>query len=152
MIAYEYSGIHIFRASPYFDQSWPDICEVGGKASLTQKVRTKMAQILPAIIMFFITVIFAALFFVPATKFPQKNKLINFYWSGFWIYLALIAAFAGASNILLILQYDAMSFSNAALMGISASFVLFVMFAWARLSSSAFIALFKRLRKNHNAA
>jgi len=97
--------------------------------------------------MFFITVGFTALFLVPAVHFPQKNSLINFYWSGFWIYLALISCIAGSSNTLLILRYDASSFATPALVGVSASFVVFVMFAWVRLSSAAFITAFKHLRK-----
>jgi len=99
--------------------------------------------------MFFITIGFAALFFLPATKFPQKNRLINFYWSGFWVYLAIISSLAGAANTLLILQYDTMSFADAALIGVSASFVFFVMFAWVRLSGTAILAVVKRLKQKH---
>lgn len=105
-----------------------------------------MTQTLPAAIMFFITIGFAALFFFPTTKFPQKNKLVNFYWSGFWIYLAMIASFAGAANTLMILKFDTMEFADAVLAGVSASFVFFVMFAWVRLSGSAIFAGVKRLR------
>ncbi|MEP1231473.1 MAG: hypothetical protein ABJG88_12420 [Litorimonas sp.] len=106
-----------------------------------------MAHIPPAAIMFSITIIFAAMFFIPATKYPRKNKLINFYWSGFWIYLAFIASIAGAANTLWILRYDTMSLADAILTGVSASFVVFVMFAWLRLSGSVFFAAIKHFRK-----
>jgi len=106
-----------------------------------------LAHLTPALIMFLITIAFAAGFFLPATKYPRKNKLTNFYWSGFWIYLGFISSIAGAANTLWILQYDTMSLADAILTGVTASFVFFVMFAWVRLSGSAFVSVIKRLRK-----
>lgn len=106
-----------------------------------------MTHFLPAAIMFFITIGFTALFVLPAIRYPRKSKLINFYWSGFWVYLAIIASLSGAANTLFIMSYDAMTFADAVLAGVSASFVVFVIFAWFRLSGSFIIAAFKRLRK-----
>ena len=106
-----------------------------------------MIHILPAAVMFFITIGFTALFVLPAIRYPRKSKLINFYWAGFWVYLAIISSLSGAANTLFILRYDAMTFSDAALLGVSASFVVFVMFAWLRLSGSFVLAGLKRILK-----
>jgi len=106
-----------------------------------------MIHLLPAAIMFFITIGFTALFVLPAMRYPRKSKLINFYWSGFWVYLAMIASLSGAANTLMILKLDTMTFSDAALFGVSTSFVVFVMFAWLRLSGGFIVTAFKRLRK-----
>jgi hypothetical protein len=84
--------------------------------------------------MFTITVIFTAIFMFPAVKFAQRSKLVNFYWVGFWGFLSWIAALSGARGILDILGYDVDRFAGAVLTGITASFVIFVMFAWARLT------------------
>ena len=105
-----------------------------------------MTQLLPASIMFFITIGFTSLFFVPVTKFQRKDELVNFYWIGFWLFLALISAIAGAANTLLLLKYDSMAFTDAVLMGVTASFVFFVMFAWARLCGTLFLSSFNRFR------
>jgi hypothetical protein len=84
--------------------------------------------------MFTITVLVVAAFWFPALKFTQRCKIVNFYWVGFWAFLGCITALSGGQAILMILGQDAQQFSNAVLTGISASFVVFVMFAWARLT------------------
>jgi hypothetical protein len=91
-------------------------------------------HLLAAIIMFAITVGFTALFWLPAIKFKQKNHIVNFYWVGLWGFLSSITALSGAQAILIILRQDVQVFTNAFLTGVSAAFVIFVMFAWARLT------------------
>lgn len=113
--------------------------------------RLMLAHTLPVLIMFFCTVVIAALFFIPITKFPRKNKLLNFYWVGFWIFLVIIAAVAGSSSTLNIIGYDASQSSKLMLAGISASFVFFVMFAWFRLSAKAIAVLITRGRNKFKA-
>lgn len=103
-----------------------------------------LAHYLPVFIMFLYTILTASLFFVPITKFPRKNKLLNFYWVGFWTFLVMITAFAGGDNTLKILGYDASATSKIILAAISASFIFFVMFAWFRLSAKAIAALITR--------
>jgi len=105
-----------------------------------------LAQILPVLIMFLFTVFCAALFFVPITRFPRKNKLINFYWVGFWLFLVIISALAGSQNTLDIMGYDVSRSAKFLLAGITVSFVLFVMFAWFRLSAKAIATLITRGR------
>lgn len=109
--------------------------------------RLMLAHTLPVLIMFLYTVLSTALFFIPITKFPRKNKLLNFYWVGFWAFLVIIAAIAGSSSTLKMIGYDASQSSKLMLAGISASFVFFVMFAWFRLSAKAIAALITR---SHN--
>ncbi len=94
-----------------------------------------LIHLLPVIIMFLYTTLSVALFFIPITKFPRKNKLLNFYWVGFWSFLVAIASLAGASNTLRMLSYDASKVSTLLLASITVSFVFFVMFAWFRLSA-----------------
>ena len=100
-----------------------------------------MTQTLPVLIMFLYTALTATLCFIPITRFPRKNKLFNFYWVGFWSFLVIIAAIAGADNTLKISGYDTSETSKIILAGISASLVFFVMFAWFRLSAKAIAAL-----------
>ncbi|MBL4870302.1 MAG: hypothetical protein JKX72_05055, partial [Robiginitomaculum sp.] len=64
------------------------------------------AQILPAAIMFFITVGTAALFWLPAIKIVQKCHIVKFYWMGFWAFLGGLAALSGAESVLVILGQD----------------------------------------------
>jgi len=94
--------------------------------------------------MFAYTVLTVTLFFIPITRFPRKNKLINFYWVGFWAFLVTIAAIAGADNTLKIVGYDASKTSKVLLASISVSFVFFVMFAWFRLCAKLITTTIER--------
>lgn len=98
-----------------------------------------MIQYMPAITMFTITVLITTLFFVPVTRFPQQNRLINFYWSGFWVFLAMITAFSGASSIFDLLGVNVINESNFVLNGVLLAFVAFVVFAWFRLSGATIL-------------
>ena len=103
-----------------------------------------LIHILPVAIMFLYTILSVSLFFIPITKFPRKDKFLNFYWTGFWLFLVAIAAFAGANGTLKILGYDASMTSMAILAGLTASFVFFVIFAWFRLSAKAISTVISR--------
>jgi len=107
-----------------------------------------MAHYIPAFIMFIITVIVTSLFFMPVTRFPMKNKLVNFYWCGFWVFLSIITAISGGGNTLMLARIDAYSLSTGMLTGVMVSFVLFVMFAWFRLSGAAIWSFFTRKRES----
>ena len=102
--------------------------------------------IIPAAIMFIITVLVAALLFVPPTKYPLKNKVTNFYWAGFWTFLAAIWSIAAAISTMTILGLNNFDFSNALLVSVVLSFIVFVVFAWFRLTAVALIAGMKKLR------
>lgn len=106
-----------------------------------------MGNLIPAAIMFFVTVVFVTAFFVPITVFRQKDKLLNFYWIGVWFFLVMITSIAGAQSTLMILDYDTFSVSNALLSGITASFIFFIVFAWFRLSSTAILGFARRYIK-----
>lgn len=105
-----------------------------------------MEQYLPAAIMFSFTLAATILFFLPATLIRQKNKVLQFYWSGVWWFLALIAAIAGGSNTLLLMNIDTVDAANVILTGVIAAFVAFVVFAWFRLSAAAIFAAVKLVR------
>jgi uncharacterized protein HemY len=96
-----------------------------------------LIQILPGLIMFAITLAFVTLFFIPVTAFKQKNELIQFYWVGVWVFLAMIAAFSGGSETLTLFNYDVGNFPTTLLSSLTICFVLFVMFGWFRLSFAA---------------
>jgi len=102
-----------------------------------------MGQVMPAIIMFFITIAACMLFLLP-NKIKFGSELVQFYWRGFWVFLALISLVAGGAETLRLLGYDVEMLSIRALAGIMTSFVLFVGFAWFRLVG---VALFKGFRK-----
>ena len=97
--------------------------------------------------MFAITLAFVTLFFIPVTAFKQKNELIRFYWVGVWLFIAMIAAFSGGSQTLLLLDYDAQNVATAMLTPLTVCFVIFVMFGWFRLSFSAILAGIKHWNK-----
>ncbi len=98
-----------------------------------------MIQLIPVTIMFTVTFVVATLMFLPMTcfDFKKKSALVNFYWCGFWIFLASIAALAGGKNTLMLAGLNADEFANATLMGTNAAFVFFVVFAWFRLAGAA---------------
>ncbi|HHL42808.1 MAG TPA: hypothetical protein ENJ42_04255 [Hellea balneolensis] len=102
--------------------------------------------ILAALIMFLTTIGFSALFLFPAIRFTQNCKIVKFYWIGFWAFLGGIAALSGAQAVLSILHMDVQRVGQAILAGVSAAFVLFVMFAWGRLTLRGVTALAKKVR------
>lgn len=104
-----------------------------------------LQHLLPGFIMFGITVCFVTLMFIPPLRFPNNNKLINFYWTGIWVIMATIAAVAGAFNTLSLVGYDATMMANATFLAMTLCFMLFVAFAWARLSAAAIVAGAKRI-------
>ncbi|WP_026147668.1 hypothetical protein [Robiginitomaculum antarcticum] len=91
-------------------------------------------QVLAPGIMFLITIVFGAIFWWPAMRFPRKNKLVNFYWVGFWAFLAAIAAMSGAQATLMLAGVNVDSTANALLNALTLTFVIFVVFAWFRLA------------------
>lgn len=105
-----------------------------------------MSTFVPALIMFTITVFVVTLFFVPPTVFKRPNKLVNFYWMGFWVFLGLITSITGAQNTLMLLGYNADALANSVLVSVILCFVFFVCFAWFRLSSAAIWHGMKKIR------
>lgn len=96
-----------------------------------------LIQLLPAAIMFTITAAVTSLLCMPIFAFPLKNKIVNFYWSGVWIFLMMISAFAGAMNTLMILDVPAEQTATIYLSILTLCFVIFVVFGWFRLSAKA---------------
>lgn len=88
----------------------------------------------PTILMFIATVLVSALLIMPALKFHIKHDLARFYWRGFWIFLCLIATFAGGQQILALAGADVEKASVFYLAGLTASYITFVVFAWFRLT------------------
>ncbi len=91
-------------------------------------------QYIAASTMFLITVGITSIFCYPAVKFAKKSELMRFYWVGFWAFLGGISSLAGAQAVLNILGLNVDVFASAILTGITAAFIFFVVFAWARLS------------------
>ena len=106
-----------------------------------------MEQLIPVTIMFTVTFLVTVLFLLPVALVKNRHALIKFYFSGFWGFLALITAVAGGMNTLMLARIDVQTFAQAALVGILAAFVIFVMFAWVRLVGfAAFKVLKPKLR------
>ena len=95
------------------------------------------AQLIAALIMFVITAGITSVLCMPILAFPLKNKLVNFYWSGVWVFLMMISAIAGAMNTLIILDVPAEQTATVYLSILTLCFVIFVMFGWFRLSARA---------------
>ena len=96
-------------------------------------------QILAPTIMLVVTSIFAALFFIPAIRFPQKDKVANFYWTGVWVFLGSLVALSGAEGILKLYGVTVSSIYTGIITGCLNAFVIFVMFAWFRLCGLAIL-------------
>ena len=96
-----------------------------------------LTHYLPGLIMFMVTLAFVSLTFVPVTVFKQKNELVRFYWVGAWVFIAMIAAFAGGAETLKLMDYDTGSIPVVFLSALTVSFVVFVVFGWFRLSYAA---------------
>ena len=103
-----------------------------------------MEQYLPVAIMFLVTVITASLFFVPVTMFRKKAGLVRFYWNGFWIFLALITGFAGASSTLMLLGEENVMVSAYLLNALLVTYVTFVVLGWFHLSGKAVFKFISR--------
>ena len=89
--------------------------------------------------MFAITAGVTSVLCMPIFAFPLKNKIVNFYWSGVWIFLMMISAVAGAMNTLLLMDVPAEPTATVYLSILTLCFVIFVMFGWFRLSAKAII-------------
>ena len=103
-------------------------------------------QLTAVFIMFAITVVFASVLLVPVTCFARKSKLVNFYWSGFWILLAVIAATAGGNSVLTILGESEPFIAARVFPMMIALYVCFVVVGWFHLSGKAALAIFNRVR------
>lgn len=95
-------------------------------------------QFIAASLMFFITIAMTSVFWYPAYKISIKNNIVKFYWVGFWAFLGAISAFAGAQAVLVILGQNVENTAGAILAGITAAFIMFVVFAWGRLTLKGF--------------
>lgn len=101
-------------------------------------------QIIAVTIMFMATVVFSALFFIPVTHFKRKTPLMNFYWSGFWVFLALITSFAGGGSTLMLLGENALTVSDAFVTLLMAGFIAFVVLGWMHISGHYVMRTLKR--------
>ena len=101
-------------------------------------------MLLPALIMFSITVTFVSLSLIPAT-FEKKSPLLNFYWVGFWVFIALLAAISGAEQTVWLMGYEDPALADNLLRATSVCFVIFVIFGWARLSGLALVSGLRRV-------
>ena len=101
-------------------------------------------QIIAVTIMFMATVAVASLFFIPVTCFKRKTRLANFYWSGFWVFLALITSFAGGGSTLMLLGENSLTVSDAYTTLILAAFIVFVVLGWLHLTGHFALSVVKR--------
>lgn len=102
-------------------------------------------QIIAVTIMFTATVAVTSLFFIPVTCFKRKTPLLNFYWSGFWMFLALITSFAGGGSTLMLLGENSLSVSDAYTTLILAAFIVFVVLGWLHMTGHFAVSAVKRL-------
>ena len=102
-------------------------------------------SLVPALIMFTITAAVVMGFILPAT-FERKSPLLNFYWTGVWLFPALIAAVSGGEQVVMMLGLDASGFALRLQTALLVCFPLFVVAAWVRLSGAALMAGLRRIR------
>ena len=99
---------------------------------------------IPAIIMFSVTALIVGLCCLPLL-FSSRSKLLNFYWAGFWGFIAMIAATAGGEQGLLLAGVDILHITGPLKVSMTLCFVLFVVFGWFRLTSAALVATVRRV-------
>lgn len=103
-----------------------------------------LSSLLPPLIMFAITVIVVTLCFLPAT-YERKSPLLNFYWVGLWLFIGLIAAIAGGEQTVMLAGMESPELAIRLQTAVSVCFVIFVIFAWFRLSGAALMMGVRRL-------
>ena len=104
-------------------------------------------QLIAVSIMFLVTVMVTTLLCLPITAFKQKSRIINFYWTGFWTFLAVIAGAAGGSSSLMILGLEDQAVSNKVFSALITAYVTFVVVGWFHLSGQALLAIFRKARR-----
>lgn len=85
-------------------------------------------------LMLVLSVGLTSMFWVPALRYKPSEPVINFYAKTFWVLLAGLVGLLSVQNLSLILGDGTGNIGGALLLGLSASFVLFVLFAWGRLT------------------
>ncbi len=103
-------------------------------------------QLIAMSIMFAITCGVTTLLCLPITLISQKSKTVNFYWRGFWAFLAVIAGTAGGASSLMILGLEDPAISNRVYSVLIAAFVGFVVLAWCHLSGTFLMGFYKKAR------
>lgn len=93
-----------------------------------------LGQILAISVMFFITIGVTALFCLPILKTAQKDEIVRFYWCGLWFYLCGLVSLSGAKVMLEMAGQLKHNFAQSILLGVTCSFIFFVVFAWGRLA------------------
>ncbi len=96
-----------------------------------------MEQWAPTLIMLVITFVAIGVLLLP-TLVKYESKVVNFYWAGFWRFLALIAFVAGGSTALSLMDIPVDPVSNIILTGILYIYVAFVVLAWFHICGSTF--------------
>ncbi len=96
-----------------------------------------MEQFYAPAVMFVITVVIASLFAVPAVVYSPKSKVMNFYWSGFWMFLALITGLAFGANTLSMLGAKSVIAYRPVVTFVVGAHVAFVMVAWFHICGKA---------------
>lgn len=104
-----------------------------------------MEQLYGPAIMFGITVVVATLFAIPAVAFTPKSKILKFYWTGFWMFLALITGFAGGANTLMLLGVNDVTAYRPIVNIVITAYVLFVTIAWFHICGKAAFSVFGNL-------
>ena len=102
-------------------------------------------MLVPALVMFALTVIVVTLLLFPAT-FEHRSSVVNFYWVGAWLFLALIAAVSGGAQVVMMLGLDASLFARQLQTALVVCFPLFIAAAWVRLVGVALVSGLRRVR------
>ena len=103
-------------------------------------------QIVPALIMMTVTVGVVAAFLIPAS-YERDAPVLNFYWVGAWLFLALIAAVSGGAQVVMLMGIDGTAIAIRLQTALLVCFPLFIVFAWARLVGTTVVRGARRLAR-----
>lgn len=101
---------------------------------------------IPALVMFVLTAAVVAAFLIPATH-SRRSALLNFYWVGAWLFLALLAAVSGGEQVVRFLGLDASNFAARLQAALLVCFPIFIVAAWLRLVGVALVRGAARLTR-----
>ena len=99
-----------------------------------------------------LTLITCLVLMLPVVFVKFSGALKRFYWRGFWIFPMLIALIAGGHQVLLMLNIEITGFIQRILAGLTVAYIVFVVFAWIRLSLVTIIGLAQRYLRRDNSS
>jgi hypothetical protein len=96
--------------------------------------RIMSGQFMVGLIIIILAVLVTSGFWRLALQLRTSNKIVRFYRMAFWAFAVLLMAMLGVMLTIADLSAGFDDIAKAAMLGLTASFVFFILFAWGRLT------------------